>query len=838
MGRCKRKGPNLIVRKRPSSSLLNGNLTDKKLKSSAHQSQSNESVCDINNRKRVKEDLLNNGNQRVCLSNDLIPDKSTKLMPLIPRVKRIIGSENILNKCSNESNDVKDKCKMNIAVVSENKLKEKLVFSPEELYNDKNLRTFQIGSKPPIPRLRKQCRNKTTAASLVVLPAVVSPSPSITRHYKPKQPSSIKLNNSTETSTDIKKYLIRKQGSLQEDKNDNQVSIGCLEKDALDDYLHSDGNSQEQEEELLKYFQPQSPDIQTPEETGIHSETLSHLRTLLQKNTKSCTEEKLKTADNLPSVSSTVVDDIGTNAGTSTLTDIEILQKNQRPNLVLPSLIIAGNNFSTRRRVSFENLPDSVPQSPNTRRQIFNFTPISPTKTKSVCGSPFVPPRDMQVPRFKLQPNLSHSFASQTNPLHWSPVISLQSTSSKTQKSVPCHDSVLKSSSPTANLHLRSVLNSDNEQETAQLQIVTSKSNNSAGVSSVERKIFLLPCSPVSVCESPVFNIKDNVQSSKPLECVTEEKNSNSLNQMPSLLQSILTYGKYKVKSETQKQEEINNSTKNIVSNFSASDPLSQEVSQFFPEGDIPVPIVQPQMANRSHSVPVVSSSALMSPLSTTQPFPMFYSTPNQFDSSVVPTPVPSEVSDFGSVINAESSPSNFLLMTDDNDVQNFQDYDVPNIAQNDLLIDSAMHRIFEMITDSSKAPTLGIGENEKCQQPSRSYPNTPVPYSTCFENNSRDPIVSAFAPKPPIPNQQGSRSYPTTPVFSSQLLNTTGSLLNSSSTARRNINLLLSDLSTSLGLLTKEEEEDLSLQLPGCEDTFNVLATVVNDEVGGNTDL
>lgn len=189
-----------------------------------------------------------------------------------------------------------------------------------------------------------------------------------------------------------------------------------IDTDALDDYLNGGNNSQEQEEELLQYFQ-QSSSSSSDIETGVigsdaeqvsRSDKVSQLRLMLQQNLKA----PIVAAELLPAtiVRQNVV--------------VEKREPSQKYNIILPTLVNHPNHpnpGNTRRRVSFETnvvehvqettapVVNTVPQSPNTRRRIFNFTPISPgpqspingraSKSSSANASPFVSPRNTPVPR-------------------------------------------------------------------------------------------------------------------------------------------------------------------------------------------------------------------------------------------------------------------------------------------------------------------------------------------------------------------------------------------------------------------------------------------------------
>lgn len=228
-------------------------------------------------------------------------------------------------------------------------------------------------AKLPIPRLNS---NSTASSNKVgtnyILISPPQPKPGQRKKYKLIQPKPDPPSNGNEEA----RFFTEPAPAILESIPPTPVSISSLEKDTLDDYLHG-GNSQEQEEELMLYFQqsaaspptpaPQQPpaNIPAPEEPA----KISQLRLLLERN----------------------------------------LTKD------------ATNTQNTRRRVSFETTAlDPVPPSPNTRRRIFSFTPISPdaapgntghppppspaapprnSVTSSASASPFVSPRNTPVPR-------------------------------------------------------------------------------------------------------------------------------------------------------------------------------------------------------------------------------------------------------------------------------------------------------------------------------------------------------------------------------------------------------------------------------------------------------
>ncbi|XP_071444668.1 DNA-binding protein RFX7 [Hetaerina americana] len=231
------------------------------------------------------------------------------------------------------------------------------------------------------------------------------------------------------------------------------MSIPCLEKDALDDCYHE---SNSQEEELMRLFQNSGGKAESSEKKeGVKEESseiscvlpsiaveesnsmvggktkLSQLRILLERNlatTNSNTPPTLSRNTSIEFSSATSSDVyVSSHSGRS-----ESVGGRTKP--VLPPLSSLGF-YGTQRRVSFETpvqelhstsnpistssshigMQASIPPSPNTRRQIFSFTPISPghdspgtvglmpnVPTSSTSGnsaSPFVSPRGTPIPR-------------------------------------------------------------------------------------------------------------------------------------------------------------------------------------------------------------------------------------------------------------------------------------------------------------------------------------------------------------------------------------------------------------------------------------------------------
>lgn len=907
--RTKISNPKTNNRKGKKRTLSNSSIQEPSLAvtstNSAHQSAP---ICDNINHHWVKEDLLCKKNEQVSLINDLKPGLSTNknLIPTKEQSKHLHSECKISSKKSNDSNNsFKLNSSDHLITEDENLVREKSNFSPlREMGNGKvnndndSSPVTQELTKFPIPRLPKQLGNKQLAANIVILPAAVQQQAK-PRQYKPIQPRPEKSDSQefkkltepgchhSEKFPNGNSYLIKADDyekiEHKSSKKFGEVSIGSLEKDTVNDFLHDDGNSQEQEEELLRYFQSSvNNDILRVKEQHGKSEKLSQLRLLLEKNVNSNPAELMINTNleagnensstrntNCIAVDENMSDSIGCSNSDvfipgqiQTTSDFQVSPRNNvsnKPNLVLPSLLVANSVIQTRRRVSFENLPDTVPPSPNTRRQVFNFTPISPrpyspTKPKpSASESPFVSPRDTPLPRMKYQGN-SSICTSQNN--HSSPVLpnitSLIKTRNSPSRLLSRSASVSSCPSPTPHLRPRSISSISKLSEISTeistfqnmykqklIQTEGAQSDSTLSPAKSNTNVVITADSPATTCDSPVFNFQNKI-SPQLVNNIKEEAISPPSTQIPSLLQTILMSRKSGDCSNIYKEEKGNEiiPSELTMGSIKTSDPLSPEVSTLFPEDDTPLQSSDFPPTFRSQSVPMVSNSVLISPQSTTHPFPLYYSSNAQYSGSpVVPTPVPSELTDFGGTVNVDSS-SDYLLLADNNGTENIE----PGTEQNNILMDSAMNKIFDMIVDASKTPLVEITECSRFQQPSKSYPNTPTPYN--MPSNSRDPIVSAFAPNPPIA-QQISRSYPSTPVFSKSLFSDTSNnfgihqddIQSTSPSDRQNINILLQNPTEPLGLLTEDDLvlHNLTAEIPGCEDTFNELAREVTNEVEGS---
>lgn len=209
------------------------------------------------------------------------------------------------------------------------------------------------------------------------------------------QETSTKLRKQKkESDMDIDSDLIEDQQALILSR-ERLISVSKVSKDALDGYLGTE-NSQEHEEELMKYFENNNSE-ETPDPD---KKKLSQLRQLLEQNQM----QELHPPNNV---------------------NVDVAKPvyghHYVPKMERPFHINTSGN--SKRRVSFDTQvhDDSVPPSPNTRRKNFSFTPISPgphspngrqSKCSSTNASPFVSPRNTPVPRAR---GNSHPYSNQTS---------------------------------------------------------------------------------------------------------------------------------------------------------------------------------------------------------------------------------------------------------------------------------------------------------------------------------------------------------------------------------------------------------------------------------------
>jgi len=772
-------------------------------------------------------------------------------------------------------------------------------------------------NKLPIPRLSNPNKPATKQmANVIIFPPILQQK-SPKKKYKPIQPKPEDVGDRKRDGGDVEERSVKQTdmtsaGAVLQasgtKKELSSVSIGCLEKDALDDYLHGGNNSQEQEEELMRYFQHQNSSSSNEEpEDGTHreapvmyhtttesskSDKLSQLRLLLERNLNqapcvsrgglfkaSSGRSAPPSSTDTPASSLLVEDHTDSSHGSGDVflpnstagnhrsaagpasASLSLLsQRSQnrvagKPGLLLPSLPSSGGtntSLSSRRRVSFEtsvmehykdgvhSASVSVPPSPNTRRRIFSFTPISPgphsplgpqrasSKPSSANASPFVSPRNTPVPRSRHNSgqaalNQSVSYLATHQMQNGGNVSSLGRARHSTvaakvvrSNSVNSHSSGLpqyQAPRPRA-MSITTPMLQVVRHNTLPVQTNEHSDTESSNMFAVPGELHLPgnqqtvfsasapPISPLSVSapQSPMIPFQQSINSASSLLTVPPTNPDHFSSTPQSLLQEVLETTKtHSFTQETFVSTEQQMETQDALlpdaidmANQPASlpmnvDPLAQEVSQFFPDEQnltsVPTSTISLQLSShRSQSVPLhrmtSASQQQESPLyanhSTTALNFSHYS--SSATSSVAPTPVPSEFTDFVSAGDSSTAPSTDLLMVNSDDGA---DAEAPELNSENL------NHIFNLLVDVQQEEQqkgqqqqqqqlmLTLDEDATQQhsqrfhfQPSRSYPNTPLPYQPT--SNTRDPVVASFATSLPSEGSATltSRSYPSTPLM------------------------------------------------------------------------
>lgn len=566
------------------------------------------------------------------------------------------------------------------------------------------------------------------------------------------------------------------------DQSTSYKEIGYLASNCIGHYLQDEGNSQEPEEELLKYFKDPT---KAESKEYDPNKNMSQLRLLLDPNSSGDASSGLI---NKPSERDTgFSEEEPSKAKVVELNNFFVLSPQQDlPQTVQKTTVILNN--SSKRRVSFENMPVSFSQSPNNPRKSFSFTPISPrppTISKStVSVSPFVFPRETVV-RGK-QSSLNNSG-------HQNPVPSPAPTQMSPLKSMSRSTSQSSTPSPITNARTQFSKGRSTPQDTSQDQTDSVKCSPIISPSS-SSGVFLSPASPMSSCNSPVFTFRKCMSPVKQSDEIKSSFKSNT-----SLLQSLLM---------TEKTP----GNKSIQTN--RSDILSQNDVKTEKREPLAVDVFRGQEENaltsgthpfRSQSVPVGKNSLVISPLSNTLTFPI-PSFKNK-ESETFLDVKPNDLEIWDTVLN-------------ETQIENSSDHgtmDSESHAENEVSMESVFSNLYEFFNDKGLSSHSTNGSLQ-LSQVSRSHPNTPLLYNDC-SNSSRDPVVSAF-PVPP-----GSKSYPSTPTVSNNNFSYSSSTANSS--AKRNINPLLDSIPGS-------SFDDMELQLnnlqelSGCDDAFNELAREV----------
>lgn len=822
--------------------------------------------------------------------------------------------------------------------------------------------------KLPIPRLNNQRSNKS--ANVIIFPPTLS-SQKFGKKYKHIQPKPNSGNdkvteepecmfednqktmiNDAELSNDFileanslnspnynETLVIAKKCNTEVvQENCPEVSIGCLEKDALNDYFHGGNNSQEQEDELIKYFQHQNnsnneeieemslqpknvscfPSTSAVEFNRSKSDKLSQLRLLLERNLNPSSKKDTVSSLKMYGMSSfrSKSYDAGASFSTDSISEIEykkpviqiprgssaseslslLSQRSQqqanftaKPTLLLSSLLSNHNSsLSSRRRVSFETpmidqfqegVPhNTVPQSPNTRRRIFSFTPISPgphspgstqpksSKPSSANVSPFVSPRNTPVLRSR---NCSGQQLNSNNILG---ISSVKNNSSAFAASAH------KQTTNAAKIVRSNSVNSMSPSACPAPRPRALSTTNSLLLSS--NTFCIETMNPGKLSPTPIGNRVDNnsmfilpgdfdqtKSNSDDTSTITDDVlGKHADNILQSTLKSDRNTKIFSSDITNQKEIRTHNDVQDVdeTSNISLlisgtnADPLAHEVSQFFPDEQ---PSFEPlfnvsQLQYRSQSVPLHRMSANACNIS--QSSPLYTSQKSNFTfnhfassttSSVTPTPVPSEFTDFAGIADNSTQSSNLLIVDDDGNDPDTNGLNSENLNRIFHLLDETqdddnpqVSALSLSLEDEINGSDLQINNNRFLLQPSRSYPNTPLPYKNVGDqilsfNNSVNSVE--------VQSNPTSRSYPSTPLLNmpdygntdeqtlqnlndgdtcdNQLTLNAINIIQTISgnfSARRNINSLLEQAPFSV-------EDEISLAL---SDSLNQLATEVGN--------
>ncbi|XP_054279575.1 uncharacterized protein LOC128997843 isoform X2 [Macrosteles quadrilineatus] len=559
------------------------------------------------------------------------------------------------------------------------------------------------------------------------------------------------------------------------DQSDDYNDLGYLTSttESLAHYLQDEGNSQEPEEELLKYFKDPIKSVSS----SYNMKDTCQLRLVLGQNVQEDTDLMCDGQLSERDTGFCEQNSIEIKEDDISLKNHLTSSPQESP---LKSFIPTLHSSAAKRRVSFENIPDSFPQSPSTCIKNFSFTPISPrpaTVSKSTVNiNPFVFPRET-VFRGKLSTanngNHQNHNPSPVSRVHVSPhkgsfrSTSLSSTPSPIASGRSSSSAIMKGRCTPQDLIVE---HSDSFKSSPLIS-----PSSSSGV-------FLSPASPISSCNSPVFVFRKNMSP------VKQGDDSKSYAKSNSLLQTLLLTGKCPETKYSNVQKGI--------------EPLAVDV-QFQTSNE------QTPFAFRSHSVPALTTDIHVSPSSNTLPFP-----DSMFKDKETPAFLEIKPNDIDVLDTVLRSNKDNLV------IENLSDNDTLESSIHTVGNDVSMESVFSNLCDFLNDKSLpGANDNMKA---SRSQPTTPLDYSES-SNSSRDPVVSAFA------ISSVSKSYPSTPnTGSTHSFNGVTANLNSS--VKKNINPMLDNLSMPVSSLSDDIDLQLNnfADLSACDDAFNQLAKEV----------
>ncbi|XP_015608902.1 uncharacterized protein LOC107274363 [Cephus cinctus] len=576
--------------------------------------------------------------------------------------------------------------------------------------------------------------------------------------------SSTESSTEPSTNSSVDQMRLLQNNTILIDRNDKLCTI---DPDALDDYLNGGNNSQEQEEELVQYFQQNSSSSSDAEANNLaadneqisRSDKVSQLRKMLQQNLKA------GTATHPP-------EDILLAMNVKIEKPTEKREISQKHGLILPTLLNHPNQANTRRRVSFEmnvvehiqdssniSIGNTVPQSPNTRRRIFNFTPISPgphspingrvSKPNSANASPFVSPRNTPVPR------------SRSN---------IQASGSRSRTSQKCLSRSISCNMPYSSRNDTFVVPTSGPELTRQMSAPQSPLTCTSYIKTTEVQ--------------PTLNTPhQNIGISPKQERVSEHTAALLHSDIAPQMQLLINYPSHENLQEIKNIYQKNNQ------------PTDPEISELFNDGKT---FSTELLYYRSQSVPLhrMVNPTLMSPLSTTQHYVTALQSQSfnpSTNSSVAATPVPSEFNDFGPIGGAPDNNTFLLEDVDPNLISANQQFLIgdkeispENITNILNILNEETPQSLQILPENSNEETLlepnaiileelptsnlnladgNILDPTAVLDPSmsstlhriihsRSYPNTPLPLP-----------LTTYTPATYTEDSNGSRSYPSTPL-------------------------------------------------------------------------
>jgi len=606
-------------------------------------------------------------------------------------------------------------------------------------------KSCDTSGKVAIPRLPKT--SKQGVQNLIILPPPVQ---QVKHKYKPIKPKPEVDRNEEEDATKWSYLDASLTNGCEKTSKSNESFIGCLEKDALDDYLYEGSNSQEPEEEMMQYFPPQGGQMTTPAQSQEGPvDKISQLRQLLERNLNQNAAGRGFQAPNKHAPYQN---------GLSAAASLSLLSQRSQQKAALPSLMSHGHAHMTNRRVSFEvpvepdSASSSVPPSPNTKQGgVFSFTPISPrpyspvngrcaSKASSANASPFVSPRNTPVPRAKaVGPQQPASYVA-------SPLQIAQSRTFTRSASASCDASPYllcdPHSRPSCEPNLNSAMSLDVKPDLSDLHVRSVADINGNRAQTCQLSPLHLPRVqfPVSMSapQSPV--VPTSRTSKRARFSFRKEARAQSLEipmsqqvHLNPLMQNGLRYP----------EDEMN-----------PGGALSSEVGFFFPEDEASMAAMHGMgsASFRSQSVPLrrmVSSAQAPFSYCNQGPANMLNMYTPSNGSSVTPTPVPSEMADFGvdsdTMLPAGQGAADF----------GNENADLLLNEGNSAPLNSILKEMICMLDKGDK----DAGE-AACSQPSsarelhphpgqsHSYPSTPLPYKAMQESSlgiRGDPLFNSF---------------------------------------------------------------------------------------------